>query len=76
MNVQIFTTDTCTACTAAKQFLKSRNVPFMERNVQHDEKALREMIEMSNSYSVPVIEINGHIVIGFDKRRIVELLED
>ena len=74
MEVQIFTTDTCTACAAAKQFFKSKNVNFRERNVQHDEIALREMIEKSNSYSVPVIEIDGNVVIGFDKRRIAELI--
>lgn len=75
MNVQIFTTDTCTACTAAKDFLKAKGVNFRERNVQHDELALREMIEKSNSYAVPVIEINGQVIIGFDKRRIAEILE-
>jgi glutaredoxin len=75
MEVQIFTTDTCTACAAAKEFFRAKGLAFRERNVQHDEIALREMIAKSNSYAVPVIEINGEIIIGFDRRRIVELIE-
>lgn len=74
MEVTIFTTDTCTACAAAKQFFKAKGIAFRERNVQHDELALREMIAKSGSYSVPVIEIGGQIVIGFDRRRVAELL--
>jgi glutaredoxin-like YruB-family protein len=72
--VKIYTTPSCVFCAMAKEYLKERGVAFEEIDVSKDEKAAMEMIEKSGQMGVPVIEIDGQIVIGFDKERIDELL--
>jgi glutaredoxin len=58
----------------AKEFLKEKKIPFEDVNVQEDQKAAKEMIEKSGQVGVPVIEIDGQMVIGFDVNKIKELL--
>ena len=66
-NVTIYTTKTCTWCKKAKEFLKENNIRFTEKDVGSDMIAAREMIEKSGQMSVPVININGKIIVGSDK---------
>ena len=54
----------------AKAFLKQNNIPYKEINVAEDRKAASEMIEKSGQMGVPVIEIDGKIIIGFDRNAI------
>ena len=72
--VKIFSTKTCPYCFTLKEFLKEHNIEFEDIDVSEDEKALQEMIQKSGQLGVPVIEIDGQIVVGFDKARISELL--
>jgi glutaredoxin-like YruB-family protein len=72
--VRVFTTPTCPFCYALKEFLKEHNIEFEEIDVSRDEKAAMEMIEKSGQMGVPVAEINGQIVVGFDKEKISQLL--
>lgn len=72
--VKVFSTPVCPYCTSLKDFLKEHNIDFKEINVAEDEKGRKEMIEKSGQMGVPVIEIEGQIVIGFDKERISQLL--
>ncbi len=65
--VKIYTTVTCVYCKMAKQFFKANNIQYEEVDVGVDQKAAEEMIEKSGQMGVPVIEINGKIIIGFDK---------
>lgn len=67
MSVKIYTTTHCPYCTLAKEFFKKHNVHYSEVNVEEDEKAAEEMIEKSGQMGVPVIEIDGKIIIGFDR---------
>lgn len=73
--VKVFTTPACSHCYILKEFLKEHNVEFEEINVASDKKAAKEMIEKSGQMGVPVIEIDGQIVVGFDKEKISELLK-
>jgi glutaredoxin-like YruB-family protein len=57
-----------------KEYLKQKGILFEEVDVSKDERAAQEMIEKSGQMGVPVIDIDGKIVIGFDKERIDELL--
>jgi glutaredoxin-like YruB-family protein len=57
-----------------KEFLKKHNIEFEDIDVSEDEKALEEMIKKSGQMGVPVIEIDGEIVVGFDKEKICKLL--
>lgn len=72
--VRVYTTTFCPWCIAAKNFLKKYNIPFQEINVEKDKKAAEEMIRKSGQTGVPVIEIDGKIIIGFDERKIKEAL--
>lgn len=72
--VTIFTTDSCMYCKMAKQYFKEKNVPYEEKNVGNDAVAREEMIKRSGQYGVPVIDVDGKLVIGFDKRAIADML--
>jgi glutaredoxin 3 len=72
--VTVYTTPTCSWCQAAKQHLTSHGVSFEEVDVAADMQRAREMVQKSGQYGVPVIEIDGEIVVGFDRERINQLL--
>ena len=73
--IKVYSTPTCTYCFTLKEFLKEKNIEFEEVDVSVDEKAAREMIEKSGQMGVPVIDINGEIVVGFDRKKIDSLLK-
>ncbi|HEA84416.1 MAG TPA: NrdH-redoxin [Candidatus Wildermuthbacteria bacterium] len=72
--VIIYTTPTCVYCNAAKEFLSEKNVEFEEKDVSKNQTDLQEMVQKSGGMSVPVIDIEGEILIGFNKDQIAELL--
>ncbi len=74
MSVKIYTTPTCVFCHAAREFLKEHGVDFQEFDVARDIKAREEMIQKSGQLGVPVVDIDGKIVIGFDRPRLSNLL--
>jgi len=65
--VKVYSTPTCPWCEKVKDFLKDKKVKYTEINVAGDQKAAQEMVEKSGQMGVPVIEIDGKIIIGFDK---------
>ncbi|MCS7134269.1 MAG: glutaredoxin family protein [Candidatus Pacearchaeota archaeon] len=73
--VKIYTTPICPWCFVAKNFLKKHGIPFEEIDVSKDEKAAKEMIQKSGQTGVPVIEINGKIIVGFDEKKIRKELD-
>lgn len=72
--IKVYTTNTCPYCTMAKEFLEENNVKFENINVSDDQDAAEEMIEKSGQMGVPVIEIEGQIIVGFNKDKIKSLL--
>lgn len=74
MGVKIYTTPTCSFCHAAMEFFKEHNIEFQKLDVFSDEKAREEMIQKSGQLGVPVIDVNGQIVLGFDKPKLSQLL--
>jgi len=72
--VRIFSTPSCIYCHTLKKFLGERNVSFEEVDVSKDRQALEEMVQKSGQMGVPVSEIDGEIVVGFDKGKISKLL--
>ncbi len=66
MAVTIYSTPTCPWCHKAKEFMKENNVKFKDVNVAVDRSAAKEMIEKSGQMGVPVIDIDGQIIVGFD----------
>ena len=73
--VIIYTTPTCPYCAMAKMFLKEHGVSFVEKNVAQDRAAADEMIKKSGQIGVPTIDINGEIIVGFDRDAIKKALE-
>ena len=72
--VKIFITPACPYCFTLKEFLKEKGIEFEEIDVSKDEKARDEMIKKSGKLEAPIIEIDGQIVVGFDKEKICKLL--
>jgi glutaredoxin 3 len=75
MNVTVYTTPTCAYCHQAKAFLARQGVRFVEKNVAADRRAAEEMIRVSGQQGVPVITVDGQVVIGFNQPRLMQLLQ-
>lgn len=74
-SVKVYTTDRCPWCVKVKRYLKNNNIRYEEIDVGMDRRAAYEMSRKTGQMSVPVVEINGNIVIGFDKDQIDNLLD-
>jgi len=72
--VRVFSTPGCPYCYTLKEFLKEHGIEFEDIDVSTNGEAAKEMIEKSGQMGVPVVEIDGQIVIGFDKEKICQLL--
>lgn len=68
--VKVYSTSVCPWCDKAKDYLKRKEVEFTQVNVQEDMEAREEMIAKSKQMGVPVLDINGTIIVGFDKKAI------
>jgi len=75
MTIKIYTTSHCHYCNMAKEFFRKIKVKYQEINVEKDEKAAEEMIEKSGQLGVPVIDIEGQIIVGFDRNAIQSVLK-
>jgi glutaredoxin-like YruB-family protein len=72
--VIVFSTPTCSFCNAAKSYLRQKGVKFKDVDVSKDAAAARDMVRRSGQQGVPVIDIGGKVVIGFDRAKINQLL--
>ena len=70
MSVSIYTTPSCPYCTMAKQYMSSKNVSYTEYDVSRDTRKAEEMVRKSGQMGVPVIEINGRVILGFNRPEI------
>lgn len=75
MKVKIYTTPSCPWCVRTKQFFKEHNVKYEEVDVSSNRQAAEEMIEKSGQMGVPVSEIEGQMVVGFDEPKLKKLLK-
>ena len=73
--VRVFSTQMCPYCVTLKEFLKEKNIEFEDIDVSQNKKSLDEMVEKSGQMGVPVVEIDGEIIVGFDKEKITSLLD-
>ncbi len=74
MKVEIYSTPTCTYCRMAKEYFKKNNIDYIEYDVALDVAKRQEMLDRTHQMGVPVIIIDGKVVIGFDRVKINELL--
>jgi glutaredoxin-like YruB-family protein len=70
MAVTVYSTPTCSFCAATKRYLKERSVPFRDIDVSRDARAAAEMVRKTGQQGVPVIDVNGRVIVGFDKARL------
>ncbi len=75
MHVTIYTTPTCPYCKLAKDFLTEKKISFSEVDVAADPTAANEMVKKSGQMGVPVIEVDGEIVVGWNQSALADLLE-
>jgi glutaredoxin 3 len=73
-NVLVYSTPTCPYCVRAKQFLTENNIQFTNYDVSSDKVKADEMVEKSSQMGVPVLDIEGEIIVGFDKEKIKQAL--
>jgi glutaredoxin-like YruB-family protein len=74
MPIRLFTTPTCSYCVTLKKFLQEHNVQFEVVDVLADKEAQEEMVQKTNQMTVPVLDINGEFIVGFDRKQIIEKL--
>ncbi len=70
----VYSTDACPWCTVVKDFLKENNIEFEAKDVAEDEAAKAELMKKTGQLSVPVLDIDGTIIVGFDKDAISKAL--
>jgi glutaredoxin-like YruB-family protein len=75
MKIIVYSTENCPFCVDAKDFLKKNKIAFKDINVNKDRKAAREMIQKSGQTGVPVIDVDGEIIIGFDQDKLKKALK-
>jgi glutaredoxin-like YruB-family protein len=75
MAVTIYTTPTCGYCRVAKDYFRTQHIPFTEYNVASDPRRADEMVRKSHQMGVPVIDVNGRIIVGFNKPEIERALK-
>ena len=73
--IKVYSTPTCPYCHMAKDFLRTKGVDFEDIDVSTDRMAAQEMVQKTGQMCVPVIDINGKIIVGFDKQTIEKELK-
>jgi glutaredoxin-like YruB-family protein len=74
-SVTVYTTPTCPWCTTVKNYLRQNRIAYHEVDVSRDQRAAEELVGKSGQQGVPQTEIDGTIVVGYDKKRLDDLLE-
>ncbi|MEK7501607.1 MAG: glutaredoxin domain-containing protein [Patescibacteria group bacterium] len=72
--ITIYSTPSCVYCNMAKSFFKTNNMTFSEYNVATDLAKRKEMIDKTGQMGVPVIDIGGEIIVGFNEEKIKSAL--
>lgn len=74
MIIKVYSTPACPYCFTLKEFLKENNISFEDIDVSKDAAVRDEIIKKTGQMEMPVIDINGEIIIGFDREKITKLL--
>lgn len=75
-HVIVYSADWCGFCRAVKNYLDGINVAYEERNVEHEPQYAQEAVEKSGQMGIPVVDIDGTIILGFDRATIDHTLRD
>jgi glutaredoxin 3 len=75
-NVTIYSADWCAFCKAAKHYLDTKNIAYTEKNIELDPANAQEVVEKSGQMGIPVLDIDGTIIVGFDRPNIDATLQE
>ena len=74
-NVKVYSTSTCPYCRMVKDFLKEKDIVFEEVDVGSNPEAAKEMVDKTGQMGVPVVDVDGKVIVGFDKEAILKELQ-
>jgi glutaredoxin 3 len=74
MAITLYSTPSCGYCVKAKEYFRNKKLSFTEYNVAQDLRKADEMVKKSGQMGVPVIDINGRIIVGFNQQQIEHAL--
>jgi glutaredoxin 3 len=74
--ITVYSADWCAFCHAAKSYFDKIGVKYTEKNVEEKREYMQEAVEKSGQTGIPVIDIDGKIIVGFDRVRIDTILKD
>ncbi len=74
MTVKVYSTPSCPYCKLAKDYLKEKGIPFVDVDVSANSSLANEMVKISGQMGVPVIDIDGQVIVGWNKSALEEAL--
>lgn len=74
MKITVYSTPTCPYCKLVKDYLREKQMPFEEIDVAANGEAAKEMVKISGQMGVPVVDINGQIIVGWNKQALEDVL--
>lgn len=74
--ITVYSAAWCGFCHAAKDYLEKRGIKYVDKDVEHDPEHAKEAVQKSGQMGIPVLDIEGTIIIGFDKPKIDQALKD
>lgn len=75
MTVKVYTTPTCAWCIKLKEFLSKNNIEFESVDVSTDQEAAKKMVEKTGQMGVPVTEVDGEFIVGYDLEKLKKALK-
>ena len=74
MAITMYSTPTCTYCRKAKEWFRENRIKFTEYDISRDQRRADEMVRKSGQMGVPVIDVNGRVIVGFNQSEIERAL--
>ncbi len=75
MTITLYSTPSCPYCKLVKDYLKEQNLPFTDIDVSLDNDAIQKMVKLSGQMGVPVIDISGQVIVGWNKNALEEVIK-
>lgn len=74
MKINVYSTPTCPYCKLVKDYLREKQLPFEEIDVAANGEAAKEMVKISGQMGVPVVDVNGQIIVGWNKQALEDVI--
>lgn len=75
MTITLYSTPSCPYCKLVKEYLQEQKVAFTEVDVSQDNESIQKMVKLSGQMGVPVIDVNGQIIVGWNKNALEEVIK-